>query len=65
MTSTDSASPAKYPQGPNQRSWTAVERRKLKGLMSLKVPPEKIARTLRRPVASVTAMANRLGLKID
>jgi len=66
MTITDAEkSPAQYPTHLDQRSWTAVERYKLKGLINQKVPAKKIARTLKRPLTSITAMANRLGLPID
>jgi hypothetical protein len=49
----------------DQRPWTAVERYKLKGLISRNVPARKIARALVRPLDSITAMADRLGLTID
>jgi hypothetical protein len=50
---------------PNDRAWTAVEKYKLRGLVDRRLPAGKIARTLRRPVASVAAMAASLGLPFD
>jgi hypothetical protein len=49
---------------PNDRPWTAVEKYKLRGLVDRRLPNEKIARTLRRPIASVIAMAASLGLPL-
>lgn len=49
----------------NDRPWTAVERHKLRGLIDRGLPASTIARTLRRPLASITAMANSLGLHLN
>ncbi|WIW50226.1 hypothetical protein ML401_37920 (plasmid) [Bradyrhizobium sp. 62B] len=46
----------------NGRPWTAVERHKLRGLIERGLPASTIARTLRRPLASITDMATSLGL---
>lgn len=46
----------------NDRRWTAVERHKLRGLIQREMPASAIARSLKRPLASITAMAASLGL---
>lgn len=38
----------------NGRPWTAVERHKLRGLIERGLPASTIARTLRRPLVSIT-----------
>lgn len=49
----------------NDRRWTAVERHKLRGLIGRGLPVDKIARTLRRPLASIELMATTLGLLLN
>lgn len=46
----------------SERPWTAVEKYRLRGLIGQRVPIRKIARTLRRPIGSVAAVAASLGL---
>lgn len=46
------------------RPWTAVEKHKLKGLIEQGLSASKIARTLRRPLSSITVMAIGLGLPL-
>lgn len=50
------------PSRSNERPWTAVEKHKLRGMVDRGLPTSKIARNLRRPHASVVAMATSLGL---
>lgn len=49
----------------NDRRWTAVERYKLRGLIEREMPASAIARSLKRPLASITAMAATLGLTLN
>lgn len=49
----------------NDRPWTAVEKYKLRGLVDRQLPILKIARTLRRPLTPVSAMASGLGLPLN
>ncbi len=55
----------KYARDIDQRPWTAVEKHKLKGLVSRQVSAAKIARHLRRPLASIKIMAVSLGLAVN
>ncbi|WP_409903668.1 hypothetical protein [Bradyrhizobium sp.] len=48
--------------GENDRVWTATAKHKLKGLAKQNVPIDKIARTLKRSVASTEAMIAKLGV---
>lgn len=57
--------PRQRVQASNDRPWTAVEKHKLRGLVDRQQPILKIARTLRRPLASVVAMASGLGLPLN
>ncbi|MEH2549784.1 hypothetical protein V1283_006429 [Bradyrhizobium sp. AZCC 2262] len=49
----------------DRRPWTAVEKHKLRGLVSRQVSAAKIAKQLRRPLASIRIMATSLGLTIE
>ncbi|MFK4719144.1 hypothetical protein ABIE89_000244 [Bradyrhizobium niftali] len=48
----------------NDRPWTAVERHKLRGLVEREMRASTIARSLKRSLASITAMAASLGLPL-
>ena len=48
----------------NKREWTAVEKHKLKGLAKKNAPTTKIARLLKRSVASTAIMAAKLGISL-
>jgi len=47
---------------PHERPWTAVEKYRLRGMISQGFSPSKIARSLGRPLASVVGMASNFGL---
>jgi hypothetical protein len=49
----------------NEREWTAVEKHRLKGLAKKNAPTAKIARALKRSVASTATMAAKLGISLD
>jgi hypothetical protein len=49
----------------DQREWTAVEKHKLRGLAKKNAPTVKIARVLKRSVASTATMAAKLGLSLN
>jgi hypothetical protein len=46
------------------RTWTAVEKFRLKGLAKQAYSADKIARTLKRPVDATVAMATKLGYRL-
>jgi hypothetical protein len=49
----------------DEREWTAVEKYKLRGLANKNAPTVKIARVLKRSVASTATMAAKLGLSLN
>jgi hypothetical protein len=49
----------------DEREWTAVEKHKLRGLAKKNAPTAKIARVLKRSVASTATMAAKLGVSLD
>jgi hypothetical protein len=49
----------------DEREWTAVEKYKLRGLAKKNAPTVKIARVLKRSVASTATMAAKLGLSLN
>jgi hypothetical protein len=48
----------------DEREWTAVEKYKLRGLARKNASTEKIARVLKRSVASTATMAAKLGVSL-
>jgi hypothetical protein len=49
----------------DEREWTAVEKYRLRGLAKKNAPTAKIARVLKRSVASTATLAAKLGLSLN